>query len=33
MDFRPATGQLFGLGSNSRIYIINRTIRSVTVSV
>ncbi len=23
IDFRPATGQLFGLGSNSRIYVIN----------
>lgn len=23
IDFRPATGQLYGLGSNSRIYVIN----------
>jgi hypothetical protein len=25
IDFRPATGQLYGLGSTSRIYVINRT--------
>ena len=30
IDFRPATGQLFGLGSNSRIYIINRTTAAAT---
>ena len=30
IDFRPATGQLFGLGSNSRIYIISRTTAAAT---
>jgi hypothetical protein len=25
IDFRPATGQLYGVGSNSRIYVINTT--------
>jgi hypothetical protein len=25
IDFRPATGELFGLGSSSRLYNINRT--------
>lgn len=25
IDFRPATGQLYGLGSNSRLYVINPT--------
>ena len=30
IDFRPATGQLFGLGSNSRLYIINRTTAAAT---
>src|SRR5574343_669115 len=24
IDFRPATGELYGLGSSSRIYVINR---------
>ena len=30
IDFRPATGQLFGLGSSSRIYIINITTGAAT---
>jgi hypothetical protein len=25
IDFRPATGQLFGLGSTSRLYVIDKT--------
>ncbi|HEY0426466.1 MAG TPA: DUF4394 domain-containing protein [Pyrinomonadaceae bacterium] len=31
IDFRPATGQLYGLGSTSRLYIINRTTAVATV--
>ncbi len=30
IDFRPATGQLYGLGSTSRLYIINRTTAAAT---
>jgi hypothetical protein len=30
IDFRPATGQLYGLGSTSRLYIINRTTGAAT---
>jgi hypothetical protein len=30
IDFRPATGQLFGLGSTSRLYVINRTTGAAT---
>src|SRR5262245_31375538 len=31
IDFRPATGQLFGLGSTSRLYTINSTTGVATV--
>jgi hypothetical protein len=30
IDFRPATGQLFGLGSTSRLYVINKTTGAAT---
>ena len=30
IDFRPATGQLYALGSNSRIYTVNRTTAAAT---
>ncbi|GAB2479675.1 hypothetical protein GCM10011375_16960 [Hymenobacter qilianensis] len=31
IDFRPATGQLYGLGSNSRLYVINQITGSARV--
>lgn len=31
IDFRPATGQLYGLGSTSRLYTINRTTAAATL--
>ncbi len=31
IDFRPATGELFGLGSSNRLYNINRTTGAATV--
>lgn len=31
-DFRPATGQLFALGSTSRLYVINKTSGSATLA-
>ncbi|HKQ49999.1 MAG TPA: DUF4394 domain-containing protein [Phycisphaerae bacterium] len=30
IDFRPATGQLYGLGSSDRLYVINRTTGAAT---
>ncbi|GEM_PF-370926 len=30
IDFRPATGELFAVGSNSRLYVINRTTAAAT---
>jgi hypothetical protein len=30
IDFRPATGQLYGLGSTSRLYVINKTTGAAT---
>ncbi len=30
IDFRPATGQLYAIGSNSRIYIVNKTTAAAT---
>lgn len=30
IDFRPATGELFALGSNSRLYVVNKTTAAAT---